>query len=218
MRKSKLGFPDERMPVRELSVLQLAKLCRVQEQHSEHVASLALSLFDSACGLGLIVPTPDDRELLRYTALLHDIGIMLSVKGHHAHSCYFIRNAEMPGFYDREIEIIAGGAFCHGKKNSVKEYIAACPVAIRSVVVRNGLILRLCEALDRSHRSLISRAELKKYGRNYILALSGSNMKECAVELSATQKSLSLLRSALGKEFSITFTGSDGLARPFSDD
>ena len=218
MRKSRLGFPDERMPVRELSVVQLAKLCRVSEQHSEHVANLAVSLFDSACGLGLITPGPDDRELLRYTALLHDIGIMLSVKDHHAHSCYFIRNAEMAGFYDREIEIIAGGAFCHGKKNAVKDYIATSPVAIRQVIMRNGALLRLCEALDRSHRSLISRAELNKYGRNYTLSLRGSNMQECSVELSAVQKNISQLKIAFGKEFSVTFTNSSGFSRILSDD
>lgn len=218
MRKSKLGFPDERMPVRELSVLQLAKLCRVQEQHSEHVANLALSLFDSACNLGLITPNPDDRELLRYTALLHDIGIMLSVKDHHAHSCYFIRNAEMAGFYDREIEIIAGGAFCHGKKNTVKEYISTCPDAIRTVVLRNGALLRLCEAMDRSHRSLISNAVLNRYGRSYTLALRGSDMKECSVELSATQKNLSQLKTAFGREFSMTFTDRDGFSRIVTDD
>ncbi len=210
MRKSSLSFQDGRTPVRELSVLHLAKLCRIQENHAEHVTMLALGIFDTAVRLGLVTPMADDRELLRYTALLHDIGMVLSVKDHNAHSSYFIRNAEMQGFYNREIEIIAGGAFCHGKKNSIKDYIASCPEAIRPIVTRNGAILRLCEALDRSHRSLISRAALYRNGKNYNLQLWGSNEVECSVELSAAYKGLSHLKTAFGKEFSMVFHGADG--------
>ncbi|NLL37279.1 MAG: Ppx/GppA family phosphatase, partial [Fretibacterium sp.] len=208
LRKNSLSLLDEHMPVRELSVLQLARLCRAQKRHAEHVKHLALNLFDCARILGLIQPQPHDRELLSYTALLHDVGTLLSLKNHPAHSCYFIRNAEMAGFYDEEIEIMAGGAYCHGKKSLAKEYLSSCSETIRDVVTLNGALLRFCEALDRSHRSLISQAELLMDGKRYVLLLQGVSEEECSVELAAAQNDLSSLKTAFGKvdkEFELRF-------------
>ena len=64
--------------------------------HSQHVARLALSLFDQTQplhGLG-----DDDREMLEYAALLHDIGQHVSRKGHHRHAAYLVENAQLRGF------------------------------------------------------------------------------------------------------------------------
>ena len=54
------------------------------------------SLFDqtqSLHGLGA-----DDREMLEYAALLHDIGQHVSRKGHHRHAAYLVENAQLRGF------------------------------------------------------------------------------------------------------------------------
>ena len=96
-----------RLSTREESVLQLARFCRFEEKHSRHIAKLALELFDSARAIGLHDAPPVSRELLYYAALLHDIGIFISFANHNAHSHYLIRNTELLGFTEREIELIA---------------------------------------------------------------------------------------------------------------
>ena len=68
-----------RLSAREESVLQLARFCRFEEKHSRHIAKLALELFDSARAIGLHDAPPVSRELLYYAALLHDIGIFISL-------------------------------------------------------------------------------------------------------------------------------------------
>ena len=216
LRTSRRGFPDEKMTVRELSVLQLAKLFNVQDKHSRHVAHLALEIFDSALVLELFRAEPVERELLRYTALLHDIGMVLSMKNHHAHSRYFIRNAEMLGFFVREIEIMANGAYYHGKKslggknisekNNLLETEHSTPdPSLQTIALRNGAIIRFCESLDRSHRSLIFHVKLSKGKKEYKLVMEGEDKTACAVEIAAANEALPLLNTIFGKDFSLKF-------------
>ena len=83
-------------------------------EHSQHVATLALDLFDRTAelhGLG-----DDAREYLEAAALLCNVGLFLSHAGHHRHSYYVIRNSDLlSGFTDREIELIALIARYHRK-------------------------------------------------------------------------------------------------------
>lgn len=205
LRTDRWGFPEAKLSVREFSVLQLARLFHAQEKHSVHVADLALGIFDSARALDLFRPEANERELLYYTALLHDIGMFLSMKNHHAHSCYFIRNAEIPGFYTSEIEIMAGGALYHGIKNTRKKEALNLPASLQVAAWRNGTILQICEALDRSHRSLIRRAELARDKKQLRLTISGAAKDICAVEIAAVTEKLPLFKSLFGKEVSLRF-------------
>ena len=89
--------------------------------HSDHVASLALQIFDATAGrhgLG-----DDSREVLEAAALLANVGLFVSHAGHHKHSYYVIRNSEMlTGFTDREIELIAQVARYHRKSAPRKKH------------------------------------------------------------------------------------------------
>jgi len=103
------------MSVRERSVLQLGHACGFDERHARHIAQLTLELYDSAQKAGLLKLNGRSRELLGYAAMLHDIGAFLSYNDHHLHTYYLIRNAELLGFDQSEIEIIATTALFHRK-------------------------------------------------------------------------------------------------------
>ncbi len=95
------------------SVRQLAARCDDDPAHSEHVARLAVELFDATADLhGL-----DNlcRGLLEAAALLANVGLVISHSKHHLHSYYVIRNSELVGFTDPEIELIALVARYHRK-------------------------------------------------------------------------------------------------------
>ena len=86
---------------RRRSVLDLARRCDWHQAHSEHVARLCLELFDQLRplhGLGT-----EDRELIEYGALLHDIGWHIAREGHHKHSQYLILNGDLKNFADEEV-------------------------------------------------------------------------------------------------------------------
>ena len=98
-------WSDDPRALRRAAVANLARRCNSDERHTAHVTRLALRLFDetqSLHGLGA-----DDREMLEFAAMLHDIGQHVSRKGHHRHAAYLVENAQLRGFEPSEIDFLA---------------------------------------------------------------------------------------------------------------
>ena len=75
-------WSDDPRAIRRASVLSLARRCNWAEPHARQVAKLALELFDETREIhGL---DADDRELLEFAALLHDIGEHVVELGPHS--------------------------------------------------------------------------------------------------------------------------------------
>ena len=192
-----------RLSAREESVLQLARFCRFEEKHSRHIAQLALELFDSARAIGLHDAPPVSRELLYYAALLHDIGIFISFANHNAHSHYLIRNTELLGFTEREIELIAALAFFHRKRPSKKiPLFLQLDEGIREEVRLLSLFLTLAERMDKSHRQIIRSA---RFGRTpdgeLELCLRASEV--CPIEIEEIGRSHKLIKKAFHTHFTL---------------
>lgn len=145
------------------SVLQLSKNCNFDREHCYHVSKLALKIFDqlaSLHGLGA-----REREYLEAASLLHDIGHHISHNKHHKHSNYIIRNSELMGFSENEINIIANVARYHRKshpKNKHSEF-SSLPKESQKIVRILSSFLRIADSLDRTHFKKISdiNAEVK---------------------------------------------------------
>ena len=192
-----------RLSAREESVLQLARFCRFEEKHSRHIAKLALELFDSARAIGLHDAPPVSRELLYYAALLHDIGIFISFANHNVHSHYLIRNTELLGFTEREIELIAALAFFHRKRPSKKiPLFLQLDEDIREEVRLLSLFLTLAERMDKSHRQLIRSA---RFGRTpdgeLELCLRASEV--CPIEIEEIGRSHKLIKKTFHTHFTL---------------
>jgi exopolyphosphatase/guanosine-5'-triphosphate,3'-diphosphate pyrophosphatase len=156
------GFPQFReMSVREMNVLQLGRSCNLNERHANAVISLALQLFDSSRRIGLHDLGERERELLKYSAFLHDIGGFISFKSHHLHSQYIIGNTGLLGFDQVEINIMANVARFHRKKLPKKndKSLAELDEHSANTVIVLSMLLRLAEKLDRSHNCLVKKAE-----------------------------------------------------------
>ena len=69
--------------------------------HAEHVARLALELWDALAAAGVHRGDPKERELLWATAMLHDIGTAVDYDDHHKHSRYLILSAGPAGLLAR---------------------------------------------------------------------------------------------------------------------
>jgi len=144
-------WPDPRMR----SVIQLAERCGYRRDHAEQVARLALQLYDQLEPLHRL--DPQYRELLRVGCLLHDIGYLISHDNHHKHSYYLVRNGGLQGFSQDEIEIIANLVRYHRKGRPRKSHYSwqHLPRAHRRPVRRLIALLRLANALDRTHYSVV---------------------------------------------------------------
>ena len=149
---SKPGFED----IRKQSIYKLAKACLDDISHSEHVAKLSLQLFDQLKelhGLG-----NEHRECLEAAAILHDVGYHIAHANHHHHSFYIIKNSELLGFNENEIDIIAHTARYHRKshpKANHHEY-NELPYMTKMIIKKLSGILRIADSFDRTHRKLVS--------------------------------------------------------------
>lgn len=179
------GFPQfQEMSVREMSVLQLGRSCNVNERHANAVISLALQLFDSSRRIGLHDLGERERELLKHSAFLHDIGGFISFKSHHLHSQYIIGNTELLGFDQVEINIMANVARFHRKKLPKRNDQALSQLDERSAntVIVLSMLLRLAEKLDRSHTCLVKKAEFTGKDRTKV-ALAIWSEGSCELEV-----------------------------------
>ena len=152
--------------VRERSVLQLARACSYDEGHARHVQALALELFDSAAEAGVHRCSAADRELFAHAALLHDVGTFLSYSDHHLHSHYLIRHADLVGFDEREVAVMAATALFHRKARpgARNPAFSELDAAERARVRQLSVLLRLAEYLDRGHAAAVAHATLHRDG------------------------------------------------------
>lgn len=147
---------------RERSIYELLRKCNWHEEHSQHVAKLALKIFDTFSE-ELHLPE-GDRELLRYAAYMHDIGYYISHRQHHKHALYLIRNADLKGFREEEIEIMANTARYHRRstpKSRHKEFDKLSS-EVKDRITKLSAILRIADGLDRSHYQNVRNLKIEK--------------------------------------------------------
>lgn len=136
---------------RRRSVMELVNKCNWHEQHSRHVAKLALQLFDH---FQEELELDDvDRELLEYSSFMHDIGYHISHRKHHKHALYIIRNSDLKGFKENEIEIMANVSRYHRRSTpkSRHKHYDKLPKEEKERVKKLSGIIRIADGLDRSH-------------------------------------------------------------------
>ena len=132
-----------------------------EPSHSDQVTLLALQLFDQLQGWHNF--NARSRELLHCAALLHDIGWSQTPdgKGHHKESARLIRAHAWKNLLPDEVELVAQVARYHRKappQPDHEEFQALKASAQKSVMILGG-ILRLADALDRTHSARIAGLE-----------------------------------------------------------
>ena len=137
--------------------------------HAESVLVLARQLFDQTKelhGLG-----ERARVLLEAAALLHDVGVAVNNDGHHKHSQYLIESTELVGLGSYERHLVAMLARYHRKAMPSREHsdYMALRRRERAMVERLAALLRLADALDRQHASVVVGVEARLRGKTLAL-------------------------------------------------
>jgi exopolyphosphatase / guanosine-5'-triphosphate,3'-diphosphate pyrophosphatase len=155
-----VDWTGDQVAIRRSSVLNLCRRCSWDERHGRQVARLALSLFDQLTDVHQL--GPDDRELLEYGALLHDIGEHVAVEGHHKHTAYLIEHGRLRGFGPEEIAVLLclGRFHRRGEPKTSFEPYATLDSDAQERVTRSVAILRLADGLDRSHQGTVRRVHV----------------------------------------------------------
>jgi exopolyphosphatase/guanosine-5'-triphosphate,3'-diphosphate pyrophosphatase len=195
--RTQIAQADRYPDVRRRSAIELAERCRYRPDHSQHVARLAMSIFDQTRSIHTL--TDREREWLEYGALLHDIGLHISYPRHHKHSYYLVKNGDLRGFDPDEIEVIGLLARYHRRttpKRSHKEFGALRP-RLRRIIQTLSAILRLAEGLDRSHAQSVSGIDIRTGGHELVLDLRTTGDAE--LELWAAHRQIGPLQAVFGR-------------------
>lgn len=155
------------------SAMGLARKYCVDMDHARAVAEMAVSLFDQLAGEhGL---DGRHRLLLRVAALLHEIGGFVSGRAHHKHGLYLISNTEVFGLTRSELLIVAHVARYHRRsapKPSHAEFMAL-PREDRIVVSKLAALLRIADALDRTHGREALKFTCLRRGEELVIRVHG---------------------------------------------
>jgi exopolyphosphatase / guanosine-5'-triphosphate,3'-diphosphate pyrophosphatase len=196
------GDPPLFDDVRRSSVVNLAARYHVDPAHTEHVARLAMGLFDELAERGLHPGDRWERELLFSSCILHDIGMSVDYDDHHKHSRYLILNAALPGFDPRELALIAQAARYHRK--GMPEFGELAPLAQdgdAERLDRMALMLRLAEDLERSRDQSVREAHVAVENGAIRLALEAEGA--AAVQRWAAQREVDLFERAFGRRLKV---------------
>jgi exopolyphosphatase / guanosine-5'-triphosphate,3'-diphosphate pyrophosphatase len=192
---------------RERTVLQLGKSCGFDRTHAMNVTRIALELFDRARRLKLHDLGTWERELLEYAAMLHDIGMFLSLDGHQAHSAYFIRNADLLGFDRKELAIMAAIAEFHRGQlpRKTNGSIALMDRESREAVRILCIFLRVAESLDRSRTGVVRHVKLYR-NRKMDFELEVIAENDCQLELWGVMNHVKAFKKVFGREFVVSLS------------
>jgi exopolyphosphatase / guanosine-5'-triphosphate,3'-diphosphate pyrophosphatase len=187
---------------RRRSVAALARRFGALNGHGPQVARLALKIFDAAAPI--LKVGPHARELLEHAALLHDIGRAIDHDRHNRHTYYLVKNAELLGFDPLEIEIIAQGARGHRKPASrldSPEFRTLSP-AKRHLVRSIAAILRLADALDRSHFSVVKDIRIRRLPDRFAITVDAV-AGHADLELWTCERRSDLLSKLLNRQVTV---------------
>ncbi|HYE78896.1 MAG TPA: HD domain-containing protein, partial [bacterium] len=166
-----LSTPDE---VVYQMALDIGERYRFDRVHAEQSARLAGKLFDQLAELHRLQPS--DRYLLVAAALLHDVGHLVNHGRHHLHTYYLIKNADFYGLSHREQELVAQVAKFHRKGDPdpgrYPEF-AALSHQDRVRVTKLTALLRIADALDRTHAATISDVRASQDDGTVTLRVAG---------------------------------------------
>jgi len=112
-------------------------------------------------------------RLLEAAAHLHDIGHYVSDTRHHKHSYYLVSNSDMPGFTEREREVIANLCRYHRKAMPSLEHTNWQPLdpESRRAVTLLAPLLRIADNLDRSRGQKVKALECNVRDAEVVLKL-----------------------------------------------
>ena len=167
--------------------------------HSDHVAKLAVELFDALRPWHQLGKR--ERELLESAALLHDIGWTQTVegRGHHKKSAELIHAQSWRYLTPGEVAIVAQIARYHRRAMPEADHadFHALPKAAQRLVMILGGVLRLADALDHGHVQKVTGVEARIEAK--VITIVVQTTQPWNVESENFEKKRDMLEAAAGR-------------------
>jgi exopolyphosphatase / guanosine-5'-triphosphate,3'-diphosphate pyrophosphatase len=172
-----------------------------EEAHARQVTKFAEIIFDTLAPSERL--TRHERTLLSAASLLHDVGYHIAHDAHHKHALYLIKNSELTGFSEAEREVIANIARYHRGAPPKERHLdyAALNQPDRETVCRLSAILRVADAMDRSHDSRVQEIRCTRDAQSVHIQLRSA--EDCDKEILAAEQKGDMFEQAF--KCSLTF-------------
>jgi exopolyphosphatase/guanosine-5'-triphosphate,3'-diphosphate pyrophosphatase len=184
----------------ELQVLAsaeaLGRRYRFDAEHGRAVMNLSVRLFEQLQeehGLGR-----RERLLLQVAALLHDIGIFISLRSHHKHSQYLLSASQIFGLSDDDLALVSNVSRYHRRGLPQKSHLPyiALDRHDRMIVNKLSAILRLANALDAEHLQKVRDIMLQRHQDDWVLEIEGTG--DLTMERMASQARADMFGEVFG--------------------
>ena len=201
-----MGFRPQMRRTRSVEMLRqvrsFARQCRYEQGHSEHVARLALAIFDQLAAQDSVAAQSwllrENRDLLYAAALLHDVGVVVDYDRHHKHSYDLIVKSRMTLFTRRELELIANIARYHRRAEPSANHTAFAHLSDddRRLVAHLAGVLRIADGLDRLHTQNVRAVIVRVGSRRARFTVAAEELPD--VNLRYARRKCELFEKTLG--------------------
>ena len=189
--------------VRHASVFNLAGQYHPEPAHTNHVARLAVELWDELAAAGLHGGNPEEREMLWAAAILHDIGTAVDYDDHHRHSRYLVLSAGLPGWSQRETVLIAQMVRYHRKGSpSLADFDRLTEDGDDEILLRCSAVLRLAEQFERARDQAVKAAHIAVNDGSVDLTIEAD--EDVTIARWAAERTSDVFERAFGKELRVS--------------
>jgi exopolyphosphatase/guanosine-5'-triphosphate,3'-diphosphate pyrophosphatase len=171
---------------------------KTDRKHAIHVANFARQLFRELQHLHALEPRYE--LVLRVAAVLHEVGMFISPREHHKHSLYILLQTEIFGLSTTERELAALLARYHRRYNPEPNHPHFSDLSReqRMIVFKLAALLRIADALDRSHAQRIKTIILRPEGSRLTILTPG--VEDTTIEQIAINSKCDIFREIYGFE------------------
>ncbi len=178
---------------RERSVHAMAARYQVDDAQAKRVIATADALLEQ-CVTGWHLEMPFSKDMLDWSARLHEIGLDISHDGFQRHGAYIAEHADLPGFPRAEQRFLAFliGSQRYSIVNPSKDQL---PRAWRDTALRLAMILRLAVLLNRSRSTMeMPSIELLVDGNSMALSFDSAWLEENPLTIADLEREQGYLR------------------------
>ena len=179
---------------RERSVRAMAARYQVDDAQAKRVAATAEVLLKQ-CTANWQLEMPFSKDMLDWSARLHEIGLDISHDGFQRHGAYIAEHADLPGFPRAEQRFLA--FLIGGQRHSIDNpSIKQLPRNWRDTALRLAMILRLAVLLNRSRSPVeMPSIELLVDGHSMALHFDSEWLKENPLTVADLEREQEYLRN-----------------------
>ena len=179
----------------------MARRYGVPLHHARKVANLANKLFTSLQPLHKL--PPHTGKFLEAAAYLHDVGHYVSESRHHKHSYYLVSNSDLPGFTNRERELVAALCRFHRKAMPAPDHVNAAALNSEEAhaLILLTPLLRIADSLDRSHEERVETLECQVRDGQVLMKLGSKS--DIDLEQWAAERAADAFREVYGHEIAL---------------